>query len=68
MQAGGLPSDDAKNVSFNSEIGSGQDPGRAAISQFQHSNAHSANESARPHQKGIDTHTIYENLESDQRA
>ncbi|KAJ5421042.1 hypothetical protein N7465_003561 [Penicillium sp. CMV-2018d] len=62
------PSDDVKNVSFNSEIGSGQDPGRDAISQFQHSNAHSANESARPHQKGIDTRTIYENLENDQRA
>lgn len=68
IQAGGLPSDDVKNVSFNSEVGSGQDPGRDAISQFQHSNAHSANESARPHQKGIDTHTVYEHLESDQRA
>ncbi|KGO72677.1 hypothetical protein PITC_056630 [Penicillium italicum] len=68
IQAGGLPSDDVKNVSFDSEIGSSQDPGRDAISQFQHSNAHTANESARPHQKGLDTQTVYEHLESDQRA
>lgn len=68
IQAGGLPSDDVKNVSFNSEIGSNQDPGRDAISQFQHSNAHSANDSARHHQKAIDTHTVYEHLQSDERA
>ena len=65
---GGLPSDNAKNVSFDSEIGSSQDPGREALNRFERSNAHSAYDSARPHQKGTDGHTIYENLESDQRA
>ncbi|CAG8908171.1 unnamed protein product [Penicillium egyptiacum] len=68
IQAGGLPSDNARNVSFDSELGSGQDPGRDAIRQFQHSNNHSAHESARSHQKGVDTYTIYEHLQSDQRA
>ncbi|OQE18152.1 hypothetical protein PENFLA_c022G08519 [Penicillium flavigenum] len=68
IQAGGLPSDDARNVSFDSEIGTDQDPGRDAIRQFQHGNNHSAHESARPHQKGVDTYTIYEHLQNDQRA
>ncbi|CAI7614064.1 unnamed protein product [Penicillium glandicola] len=68
IEKGGFPPDDAENASFKSELGSGQDPGRDAIRQFQHSNAHSANESARAHQKDMDTHTPYEHLQSDQRA
>lgn len=67
-QQGDFPADSAKNASFTSDIGSSQDPGREAINQFQHSNAHSAYDSGRPQQKGVGSQTPFEHLESDQRA
>ncbi|KAJ5793733.1 hypothetical protein N7457_000332 [Penicillium paradoxum] len=68
VEEAGFPSDDAKNASFASEIGSDQDPGREALNQFQRSNAHSAYDSSRPQQKGLSTETPYGHLENDQRA
>ncbi|KAJ5382390.1 hypothetical protein N7517_000301 [Penicillium concentricum] len=68
IQKGGFPSDNAKNVSFNSELGSSQDPARESINQFQRSNAGSAYSSGHPEQKRVDDRNQYDQLESDQRA
>ncbi|KAJ5901857.1 hypothetical protein N7495_002385 [Penicillium taxi] len=59
-------SDASKNVSFNSEIGSDQDPGRAAVHKFQRTNAESGPDVG-PRQKEIDNQTRYQPLEVDQR-
>jgi len=64
---GGFSSDD-KNASFDSEIGSEQDPGRAAINKFQRTNAKSAPDAGVPRQKGLNTETPFDALETDQRA
>ncbi|KAJ5826762.1 hypothetical protein N7447_003525 [Penicillium robsamsonii] len=68
VQNGGLPSDNAKNVSFNSKVGSSEDPSRESINQFQRSNAGSAYSSGRPEQKRVDDQNQYGQLESDQHA
>ncbi|KAJ6109175.1 hypothetical protein N7486_001409 [Penicillium sp. IBT 16267x] len=68
IREGGFWSNDAKNASFNSEIGSEQDPGRAAINKFQRSNAKSAHDAGVPRQKGVNPETPYDALETDQRA
>lgn len=36
LTEGGFDSDPAKNASFNSDIGTSQDPGRLAENRFQH--------------------------------
>ncbi|KAJ5188254.1 hypothetical protein N7491_004578 [Penicillium cf. griseofulvum] len=68
IQEGGLPPDDAKNVSFKSELGSSEDPGREAIPQAQRSSARSAYGSGHVDQKGVDPQNLYDHLGSDQRA
>jgi hypothetical protein len=68
IREGGLHSNDAKNASFNADIGSNEDPGREAINQFQRNNARSAHDSGRPHEKGANAQTPYEHLQHDQRA
>lgn len=68
VHEGGFHSNDAKNASFDAEIGSDQDPGREAINQFQRSNAHTANDSGRADEKKVNARTPYEHLEQDQRA
>jgi hypothetical protein len=68
IQKGGLPPDDAKNVSFNSELGSSEDPGREAINQAQRSTARTAYSSGHVEQKGVEPQNLYDNLDSDQRA
>ncbi|KAJ5158196.1 uncharacterized protein N7500_007847 [Penicillium coprophilum] len=68
VQQGGFPSDDAKNVSFNSKLGSSEDPARDSINQFQRSNARTAYSSGHVEQKGVEDQNQYEQLESDQRA
>ncbi|KAJ5493814.1 hypothetical protein N7463_009901 [Penicillium fimorum] len=68
VERGGLPSDNAKNVSFNSKFGSSEDPSRESINQFQRSNAGSAYSSGHPEQKRVDDQNQYEQLESDQHA
>jgi hypothetical protein len=68
IREGGFESNDAKNASFNADIGSNEDPGREAINQFQRQNAHSAHDSARAHEKQANAQTPYEHLQHDQRA
>lgn len=63
----GFSSDD-QNASFTSEIGSEMDPGRAAENKFQRTVAESGADVGGPRQKGVDNQTIYQALESDQRA
>ncbi|KAF7717469.1 Uncharacterized protein PECH_000482 [Penicillium ucsense] len=58
-----------KNASFNSEIGSENDPGRFAEEKFQRENAFSTNDSGRTHQKGgVQGENVYNTLQGDQRA
>ena len=59
---------DYPNASFNSEVGSDQDPGRLAEQKLQRYNAESGPDVGGPRQKGIDDQTPYSALERDQRA
>ncbi|KAJ5167082.1 uncharacterized protein N7482_005863 [Penicillium canariense] len=68
LKEGGFSSDDDKNASFTSEIGSEMDPGRAAENKFQRTMAESGIDVGRPRQKGVDNQTVYQALEPDQRA
>ncbi|KAJ5361273.1 hypothetical protein N7541_002117 [Penicillium brevicompactum] len=68
IHEGGFHSNDAKNASFNADIGSEQDPGREAINQFQRSNARTANDAGRPDEQKVHAQTPYEHLQHDQRA
>ncbi|KAF3398576.1 hypothetical protein F1880_006334 [Penicillium rolfsii] len=67
LHAGDFPAD-SNNASFNSEIGSKMDPGRAAENKFQRKNAESALDVGGPRQKGVDSQNLYDSLKSDQRA
>ncbi|KAI4123084.1 MAG: hypothetical protein LQ338_005455 [Usnochroma carphineum] len=62
---GGFEADDGKNVSFNAEIGSQDDPGRAATEQFQTSAQTPAGPKG-PRQAGITGDGQYDALETDQ--
>jgi hypothetical protein len=68
LTEGGFESTDRNNASFNSEIGSNDDPGRAAENKFQRHVAESGNDVGGPRQKGVDNQTWYQPLEPDQRA
>lgn len=68
VHEGGFSSNPNKNASFNSEIGSSQDPSRAALNKFQRTNAESGSDAGSTYQKGFDTQTPYQALDSDQRA
>jgi hypothetical protein len=65
IKEGGFQSD-AKNASFNSDIGTNQDPGREALNKFQRSNADTSSNG--PRQKGVEGETPWSPLERDQRA
>ncbi|KAL4900975.1 hypothetical protein BDW74DRAFT_160923 [Aspergillus multicolor] len=67
-QGGEFPSDPKYNASFNSEIGSQDDPGRLAEQKFQRREAETAAAAAAPAQKGTGDQTWYQPLNSDQRA
>ncbi|KAJ5771378.1 uncharacterized protein N7511_003429 [Penicillium nucicola] len=66
IKEGGFHSNDAKNASFNSEIGTDQDPGREALNKFQRSNNDTSSNG--PRQKVAEGQTPYSALERDQRA
>jgi hypothetical protein len=66
LQEGGFESDDQKNASFTSEIGSKDDPGRAAETTFETRNAAAGLSS--PTQKKISDDTPYRNLASETSA
>jgi hypothetical protein len=53
IQEGGFGSD-APNASFNSDIGTDEDPGRLAEAKFQRENAESGPDAGYPRQKGLD--------------
>jgi hypothetical protein len=53
LTEGGFESDDRKNASFNSEIGTKNDPGRLAEHKMQGENADAAGDAAMPRQKGM---------------
>jgi hypothetical protein len=53
LTEGGFDSNDGKNPSFTSEIGSQNDPGRLAEQKFQMENADAAEDAGMPRQQGI---------------
>ncbi|KAL4806667.1 hypothetical protein BDV18DRAFT_137983 [Aspergillus unguis] len=67
-QGSGFPNDPKYNASFNSEIGSDQDPGRLAEQKFQRREAETVAAAAAPAQKDTGEQTWYTPLNSDQRA
>ncbi|CBF88970.1 hypothetical protein AN0694.2 [Aspergillus nidulans FGSC A4] len=67
-QGGEFPSDPKYNASFNSEIGSQDDPGRLAEQKFQRRQAETVAAAAAPAQKGTGDQTWYQPLNADQRA
>jgi hypothetical protein len=63
IHEGGFSSDD-KNASFTTEIGSDQDPARAAINKIQRTNAESGPDAGYPRQKGgVDDSHPYQALD-----
>ncbi|KAL4984601.1 hypothetical protein BDW68DRAFT_166724 [Aspergillus falconensis] len=68
-QGGEFPSDPKYNASFNSELGSEDDPGRLAEQKFQRREAETVAAAAAPAQKGTGgDQTWYQPLNTDQRA
>lgn len=67
-QGSEFPDDPKYNASFNSEIGSDQDPGRLAELKFQRREAETVAGAAAPAQKHTGDRTWYEPLSNDQRA
>ncbi|ERF76899.1 hypothetical protein EPUS_02610 [Endocarpon pusillum Z07020] len=67
---GGFDSDDSKNASFNAEIGTENDPGRAAELKLQRENAETAGDAGSgSRQKGIANDGVgYETLKTDEEA
>ncbi len=67
---GGFDSDDSKNASFNADIGSDNDPGRAAELKLQRENAQAAGDAGSgPRQKGMENDGVgYETLKTDEEA
>ena len=68
LTEGGFESNDRNNASFNSDIGTKNDPGRAAELKFQRANADAAGDAARPRQKGTTADTHYDALDRDESA
>lgn len=62
IQEGGFSSDD-KNASFTTEIGSDQDPARAAINKFQRTNAESGPDAGHTRQKGVEDQHPFQALD-----
>lgn len=63
-----FPDDPKYNASFNSEIGSSQDPGRAAEQKFQRREAETSAGAAGPAQKSTGGDTWWSGLNTDQQA
>jgi hypothetical protein len=68
LTEGGFESDDSKNASFNSDIGSKNDPGRLAELKMQKQNADAAGDSAMPRQKDIKGDNAFDALSGDTNA
>ena len=68
LAEGGFESNDRNNASFNSDIGTKNDPGRAAELKFQRANADAAGDAAQPREKGITGDTPYDALDRDESA
>lgn len=66
LTEGGFESDDRRNVSFTSEIGSEDDPSRKTERAFETLNADG--DTALPRQKGVDGDTPFKDLESETSA
>ncbi|KAH6683046.1 hypothetical protein B0J14DRAFT_574964 [Halenospora varia] len=62
LKEGGFTSNDKKNASFNSEIGSKNDPGRLAEQKMFRANADVAGDAAMPRQKGTTGDNPYDGL------
>lgn len=65
---GGFDSDDTKNASWNSDIGTKKDPGRAAEAKFQRENAEAGFDAGMPRQKGVSGDNPYDDLGGDTQA
>lgn len=68
LTEGGFESSDRNNASFNSEIGSKDDPGRAAELKFEKVNAVSAGDAGFPRQREITGKTTYDALDPNAQA
>lgn len=68
LTEGGFESNDRKNASFNSEIGSKNDPGRLAEQKFQRDNADRGDDAGFPRQKGDIRDNEYDALDRDASA
>lgn len=68
IHEGDFQSSTAKNASFNSDIGTSDDPGRAGLNKFQHTTAKSALNAGVPRQEHVGSQTAFDALERDQRA
>lgn len=68
LTEGGFESNDAKNASFNSEIGGKNDPSRLAEQKMQRENAQSASDAGFPRDKGTTEGTPYDILGGDTAA
>jgi hypothetical protein len=68
LTEGGFESNDGNNASFNSDIGTKNDPGRAAEANFQRANAGSGGGSSMPKQKVLTGDTPYDALDHDTEA
>ncbi|KAM3079336.1 hypothetical protein ACMFMG_005770 [Clarireedia jacksonii] len=65
LKEGEIDSDDAKNASFTTEIGSDKDPGRLAEQKFARENAVSANDAGYPKDRGEPGAGQYDALKSE---
>jgi hypothetical protein len=65
---GGFDSDDSKNASWNSDIGTKKDPGRLAEAKFQRENAEAGFDAGMPRQKGVSGDNPYDDLGGDTQA
>ncbi|KAF7947108.1 uncharacterized protein EAE97_004357 [Botrytis byssoidea] len=68
LTEGGFESNDAKNASFTSEIGSKNDPSRLAEQKMQRENAQSANDAGFPRDNNATGGTPYDALGGDTAA
>ena len=68
LTEGGFESDDTKNASFSSEIGSKDDPGRLAELKIERENADSGGDAAMPRQQGTLGDNEYDALSGDTPA
>ena len=69
LTEGGFDDDDGNNnASYTTDIGSENDPGRAAQQNFQKLNAATAGSNARPQEQGVFGEGTYDALETENEA